>query len=155
MSLGTKLPLIGIGAPTHVFLPAVAKALGTECILPEHAEVANALGALKADFSAVVRVEISPDMLSTGVHSYIVHGPLGITCFSSLDQAIADARTVAETAALELARSRGACDPLTVRTHIESHDANSSAGSQIMLGKTIVSEVEMAMDAPSDQTKEA
>ena len=56
---GTKAALVGIGAPTHVFLPAVAKALGAECILPENAEVANALGALKADINSVARVEVS------------------------------------------------------------------------------------------------
>ena len=33
--LGTKAALVGIGAPTHVFLPAVAQALGTGCILPK------------------------------------------------------------------------------------------------------------------------
>ncbi|MCF0142984.1 MAG: hypothetical protein HUJ75_06370, partial [Parasporobacterium sp.] len=44
-ALTTTFPLIGIGAPTHVFLPRVAKLLGTRAITPEYAPVANALGA--------------------------------------------------------------------------------------------------------------
>ena len=74
-ALGTTAALVGIGAPTHVFLPAVAEALGTDCILPENAEVANALGALKADISAAVCVEISKALSSSGAIHYIVHAP--------------------------------------------------------------------------------
>jgi hypothetical protein len=40
-----RQPLIGIGAPASMFLKAVAEALNTELILPEHFAVANALGA--------------------------------------------------------------------------------------------------------------
>ncbi|NLA86618.1 MAG: hydantoinase/oxoprolinase family protein, partial [Clostridiales bacterium] len=34
----SKAALVGLGAPTHIFLPEVAEALGTEYILPENAE---------------------------------------------------------------------------------------------------------------------
>ncbi len=46
LDLTSRLPLIGVGAPIHVFLPRVAELLGTRAIIPEHAEVANALGAV-------------------------------------------------------------------------------------------------------------
>ena len=45
LSLSTPLPLIGVGAPIHVFLPRVAELLHTTAIVPEYAGVANALGA--------------------------------------------------------------------------------------------------------------
>lgn len=45
----TPYPLIGIGAPIHVFLPRVAKLLGTRAVIPEYAQVANALGAAAAN----------------------------------------------------------------------------------------------------------
>ena len=45
LSLSTPLPLIGVGAPIHVFLPRVAALLHTTAIVPEYAGVANALGA--------------------------------------------------------------------------------------------------------------
>ena len=63
--------MIGIGAPTHVFLPDVAKALGTNCIIPEHAEVANALGAVIADISAKAQVEIVPDYTAYGGYAIV------------------------------------------------------------------------------------
>ena len=45
-SLTTRMPLIGVGAPIHIFLPRVAQLLGTRGIVPEYAGVANALGAV-------------------------------------------------------------------------------------------------------------
>ena len=46
LSLTTDMPLIGVGAPIHVFLPRVAALLGTRAKVPEYASVANALGAV-------------------------------------------------------------------------------------------------------------
>ena len=46
LSLSTPLPLIGVGAPIHVFLPRVAALLHTKAVVPEYAGVANALGAV-------------------------------------------------------------------------------------------------------------
>ena len=45
MPVYTDKPLIGIGGPAAVFVPPVAHALHTKAVIPEHAEVANALGA--------------------------------------------------------------------------------------------------------------
>ena len=39
-------PIIGIGAPAGLFLKPVAEALHTELILPQHFQVANAVGAI-------------------------------------------------------------------------------------------------------------
>ncbi len=46
MALKAPMPIIGIGAPIHVFLETVAKLLGTRAILSEYSHVANALGAI-------------------------------------------------------------------------------------------------------------
>ena len=54
----TDLAFVGVGAPTHVFLPEVAKKLGAKCVLPENAAVANALGTLAGRVSATKRAEI-------------------------------------------------------------------------------------------------
>jgi len=63
----TSMSLIGIGAPTHVFLPDVARALHTPCVIPDHADVANAIGALCA------RVIVEEE-----VRVVTHHGPGGI-----------------------------------------------------------------------------
>ena len=45
LELSCRLPLIGVGAPIHVFLPRVAALLHTKALIPVYAKVANALGA--------------------------------------------------------------------------------------------------------------
>ncbi|NUQ63539.1 MAG: DUF1638 domain-containing protein [Pirellulales bacterium] len=55
-----KHALVGIGAPVHLFLPAAAKLLETEAIIPPHADVANAIGAITSRVSVRHHVEISP-----------------------------------------------------------------------------------------------
>jgi N-methylhydantoinase A/oxoprolinase/acetone carboxylase beta subunit len=140
-TFGTKAVLVGIGAPTHVFLPSVAKALGTEYITPENAEVANALGALKADISASVRVEISKALSSSGHTYYVVHAPTGSTRFDDLDEAVDAAKNAAETAALKEARARGALGELAVSTTARQHTTKSKWGTSVELGLSAVSEV--------------
>ena len=45
-NLFSKLSLVGVGAPIHIFLPEVASKLHTNCVIPENASVANAVGAV-------------------------------------------------------------------------------------------------------------
>ena len=54
----TNLAFIGVGAPTHVFLPEVAEKLHARCVLPENAAVANALGTLAGRVSSTRQAEI-------------------------------------------------------------------------------------------------
>jgi N-methylhydantoinase A/oxoprolinase/acetone carboxylase beta subunit len=143
-SLGTNAALVGIGAPTHIFLPAVAKALGTRCLLPEHAEVANALGALKADINVTVRVEIS-QRLAAGKTYYIVHAPTGSRRFDDLDEAQAAAQDASAQAAEQEARSRGAKGRLDVNTYMRKHNVTSQWGTDVELGLAAVSEVAMRL----------
>ena len=56
--LGSKLPLVGVGAPIHLFLPRVAVLLDTSAVIPEHAEVANALGAVVSKRKAYAELKI-------------------------------------------------------------------------------------------------
>ena len=46
LRLSTDLPLLGVGAPIHIFLPRVAELLHTRVVIPPYAGVANALGAV-------------------------------------------------------------------------------------------------------------
>jgi hypothetical protein len=138
---GTEAALVGIGAPTHVFLPAVAKALGTGCILPENAEVANAIGALKADIDAVARVEITHYMPLRGDAYYVVHAPSGGHKFGKLEEAIDAAKKASEEAALKEARARGALGQLAVKTQVNKESSLNKWGGKVDMGCTVVSEV--------------
>jgi len=141
----TKAALVGIGAPTHIFLPNVAKALGAKCILPQHADVANALGALKADVSVTMRVQIS-QRLDGGNPYYIVHAPNGSVRYDDQTAATTAAQAAAETAAVEEARRRGLATELSVKTYIAKHNTTSRWGTGVDFGLSAVSEVAMGLD---------
>lgn len=63
LSLGVRLdrPLVGVGAPVKAFLPKAAARLSTRLIVPEHAEVANAFGAVTGRVVTSTEVIIRPD----------------------------------------------------------------------------------------------
>ena len=132
----TDLALVGVGAPTHVFLPEVAKALGTQCIIPMHAEVANALGALKADIDVTVEIDVNMRVVD-GSFLYIIHTPDGSLTTYDLDEAFALGHKTAHDTARAEAIRRGAPDEPEVRTFVKGH---SNARASISLGGTIVGE---------------
>jgi N-methylhydantoinase A/oxoprolinase/acetone carboxylase beta subunit len=56
-------PLVGVGAPAGAFLPKAASKLSTRLIVPEHAEVANAFGAITGRVVERTEVIIRPHRL--------------------------------------------------------------------------------------------
>jgi N-methylhydantoinase A/oxoprolinase/acetone carboxylase beta subunit len=58
LRLEMQKPIVGIGAPIHLFLPGAASLLGAEPVLPEHADVANAVGAVTSKVVVRRKVEI-------------------------------------------------------------------------------------------------
>jgi len=60
-------PVVGIGAPAGFFLEAVAEALHAQLILPEHHEVANALGAVAGSVMVVEEVLVYPRLDASGL----------------------------------------------------------------------------------------
>jgi N-methylhydantoinase A/oxoprolinase/acetone carboxylase beta subunit len=53
-------PIIGAGAPAHTYLPEVAARMHSELIVPTHAEVANAIGAISGSIFETVEITIQP-----------------------------------------------------------------------------------------------
>ena len=58
-TLTLRRPLVAIGAPVAAYLPRVAEMLCTELVIPEHAEVANAVGAVSGSIVQRARVEVN------------------------------------------------------------------------------------------------
>jgi N-methylhydantoinase A/oxoprolinase/acetone carboxylase beta subunit len=106
VDIGVKLPVIGLGASAPVYYPDVAKLLGAEAAIPEHAEVANALGAV------VGRVEIRREVtiLIAESGAYRVPGHPEPRDFARLEQALDHARATLRELAREEAREAGADD---------------------------------------------
>jgi N-methylhydantoinase A/oxoprolinase/acetone carboxylase beta subunit len=60
-SLKVKKPLIAVGAPVGSYFPLVAAELGARLVIPPHAEVANAVGAVTGRVVARAEAVIRPD----------------------------------------------------------------------------------------------
>ena len=134
LDFGFKTPsvLIGVGAPVHVFLPDVAKALGTACVIPEHADVANAIGAVAGSVSASCAVHVQPHE-----GGYIVFGPSGNYITNNLEKATAIARREAQKEARAEAMRRGASEDLTVETTADPLFVRTESG-KVFIDNTVV-----------------
>jgi N-methylhydantoinase A/oxoprolinase/acetone carboxylase beta subunit len=108
-----RLPLIGIGAPAAIFLPAVAAALHTELILPEHHEVANAVGAVAGSVMVVEESLVYPRLSGEGldVIGYYVQAGDGRYEFETAPEALNHARELSRQRALAAAVEAGADQP--------------------------------------------
>ncbi len=134
----TNATLIGIGAPTHIFLPEVAKALGCDFVIPQHAEVANALGAIVADISATSKVTITPCYPGDELFGYKVYTESGLTVIENHEDALIFAEKAAREQAEEEARALGAIGQIEVSVSSKSKMATSTEGKQVELGDTII-----------------
>ena len=106
-------PLIGIGAPAGIFLPAVAEALHTDLILPEYHQVANAVGAIAGSVMVEEELLIYPRLSRDGleVFGYYVQAHDERHEFEELDTALAHARELSHERALGAALRSGADNP--------------------------------------------
>jgi N-methylhydantoinase A/oxoprolinase/acetone carboxylase beta subunit len=84
-------PVVAIGAPVEAYFPRVGEQLSTEIVIPPHAEVANAVGAVVGGVMQQVRVLIHPLETDSIVR---VHLPDGIVDLPCLTDAVAHAQQV-------------------------------------------------------------
>ncbi len=132
----TGATLVGIGAPTHIFLPDVAKALGAKCVIPENAHVANAVGAVVGNITADVTVEIKPNFTPSGADGYFVCAAQRREYYRDREDASAAARKMARELAVKEAASRGISGDITVELSEDSKVGHAMLGS-IDLGGTV------------------
>lgn len=133
----TDMSLVGIGAPTHIFLPDVAKALGTRCVIPQNAKVANAIGAVVSNIRSVYKVEIRTEY----DNSYIVFSPSGKHVMDDFEKAVEFAKQEATEEALKDAVQKGITDSFKIDTQVITKTATAKKGRQIDLGTVIISTV--------------
>jgi N-methylhydantoinase A/oxoprolinase/acetone carboxylase beta subunit len=134
----TPAALVGIGAPIHIFLPDVAKVLGTRCVIPENAGVANALGAVVSNVTAACEIEIKPAYSTSGISGYTVYGREHNSYVKDLDEAIQIALIEAERAAREEAIQRGVSGEITVTSEVITDTAAASEKTEIFLGAKVI-----------------
>ena len=106
VSARLTLPIVGLGASAPVYYPDVARALSAEAIVPEHADVANAVGAVVGRIRTEALATISrPD---DGL--FRVHCAGAPHDFHEEDQAIFFAEHAVQASAREKASANGASD---------------------------------------------
>lgn len=124
--LGCRLklskPVIAVGAPVEAYMPRVAEQLYTELLVPDHAEVANAFGAVAGGVVQRLRAIVQP--LDTEQHFRLyLHD--GVRDFSDVEEAVAHAREVVPDRLEILARLAGADH---VEVQMTRRDRNVRAG---------------------------
>jgi N-methylhydantoinase A/oxoprolinase/acetone carboxylase beta subunit len=111
LQLTLRQPVVAIGAPVAAYMPRVSDQLNTELIIPEHADVANAMGAVAGGVVQQMRALIRP---IEDEQVFRLHMPYGMRDFSSLDEAVSHAERVLPGQLVALARQAGA-DQVEVR----------------------------------------
>ncbi len=109
-----KMPIIDIGAPVSAWLPEVAAKLNTDLVIPDHAEVANAVGAATGKIMETVKVLIKPGEKDG---TYLVHAPWERKYFEDLQEAIEYALEDGKKHASMAAQKAGAKDFELVVNH--------------------------------------
>lgn len=105
--LTLKQPIVAIGAPVQAYLPRAARLLHTDLIVPEHAGVANALGAVAGGVVQQMRVLIQP-LDEEGRSRFRVHLPDGVRSFDTLAESVGHAQEIVSRQVQALARRAGA-----------------------------------------------
>ena len=139
LTLATDLPLIGVGAPVHVFLPRVAALLGTRAIIPEHAGVANALGAVAGRIVTRVLVRVKAEYRDGYCYGYSVYEDGERHLFEEYAEAEAFARSLAMGQVHERAARQGTSGHPDVALTVEK--IKSAPGDGGVLFETLVSAV--------------
>ncbi|WP_373484409.1 hydantoinase/oxoprolinase family protein [Acetobacterium sp.] len=132
--LSTPSALIGVGAPTHIFLKDVARMLGTQAYSSEYSKVANALGAVIGKVSATVTIDVS---YNQEMDDYVVYGRGERQSFKELEKAKLVAQALAQEKVKEEAINRGADDNLTLTYRDEEMVVDTEFGSLYMGYKVI------------------
>lgn len=115
LELGLNLPIVALGASAATYYPAVGTYLKTPVYVPEHAEVANAVGAVVGLVRASEEVYVSQP--SEG--AFRVHLPNEVCDFYDLDEALDYAERTVSHSAKKRALAAGAAE---VELELTRHD---------------------------------
>jgi N-methylhydantoinase A/oxoprolinase/acetone carboxylase beta subunit len=118
VQMALTIPLVGVGASAATYYPAIAARLGAECVVPRHAEVANAIGTVVGHIEMSAEVTISQGEDGT----FLVQGLKAPERATSLPEAFELAENAARAEAAAKARAAGA-DEIEIRVHREENTA--------------------------------
>lgn len=124
LSARLAVPVIGLGASAPAYYGAVGEKLRCKTILPEHAGVANAIGAVVGQVSQRATGLVS----SPGEGRFVAHLPEGLQTFTSQDAALDALEAALRADAGRRARAAGAEDlHITARRDIRAAEVEGRA----------------------------
>jgi N-methylhydantoinase A/oxoprolinase/acetone carboxylase beta subunit len=126
ISVTPTIPVVAVGGPVGVFYGEVGRRLGCQIVFPEHADVANAIGAATGVVAQTVAVHVAGD----GSGLFVMHSPVGTRQFTDPAEAIEAAMALARQSATDAVLAMGAVNP-QVRMLIRKQllpNASSDAG---------------------------
>lgn len=104
-------PIVAVGAPVRGYFPQLEGVFNTQVIIPEHSEVANAVGAVTGSVVATTKALIRPSTTVQGIDGYIVHLLDERKVFETVEDALDYAKSRAEMIVTEKANEQGAPRP--------------------------------------------
>jgi len=117
LSFAADYPVVAVGAPAATFFPDAAEHLGVKLVLPGHAEVANAFGAVMG--SVVQRAHVT---ITQPLHGqFIVHGDREPIRFNNLEEATEKANTMVTEKVRLMTRAAGASEMEVRLSQEENH----------------------------------
>ena len=120
LSAGLGVPVVGLGASAACYYPAVGERLGCDMILPEHAGVANAIGAVVGR----VTIRRGGTVTSPSEGKYRVHLESGPEDYSDSDTAMDALEAALSAEARAEAEAAGAVDiHVTARREVKEAQA--------------------------------
>lgn len=108
-------PIVGIGAPAHIFLPELEKRLDVKVVIPPHADVGNAVGAVCSKVSESITLQVYP----RGSHYWVFSSLADPEKFDTQDGAVARAKEIASAHVMDRALLAGAKD---VKVMVEAYE---------------------------------
>lgn len=110
-----KQPIVAIGAPASMFYPQVAEKFSTQCIVPQHADVCNAVGAA----TSRVLQKVHGLITSPKEGQYRMHSSGKIKDFDNLSSALEFGKSFCESQARSNAIAAGG---ESITTKVSHHD---------------------------------
>ena len=132
MRIEFEHPLIGVGAPAHIFLPEAARLLGTEAVIPPHADVANAIGAITSKVFVHKQVTIAPS--ETG--GYTVQGLPDAPAFADFEMANQFAVAQLQQQVRQQALAAGTIES-RIEVHVDDRIAPAASGERLFIGRVL------------------
>jgi N-methylhydantoinase A/oxoprolinase/acetone carboxylase beta subunit len=107
-------PIVGIGAPAHIFVPELEKRLDVKVVIPPHANVGNAVGAVCSKVSESITLQVYP----RGSHYWIFSSLTDPEKFDNQVDAVVRAKQMASKYVMDRATMAGAKD---VKVMVEAY----------------------------------